>query len=403
MKYNKIYLTLCGMITMSSLNASDMGAVVYPADFNNTVNAILDNNTDLSLTRERDNAEVWTLKSENQLSDPEISFSHDWGMKQIGNKWSLGISQGFDWPGLYKARNEEARKLDNALSIKQKENIAETRLQVRLALLNYIGTLKQLKVDQELLEHFNMLIERYSRPDARGEMSIIDLNKLRVEQASASRKVSEDKAALNDAVSALELLNGGRHCHELIAGLTEYPEHKKLVESDYKAMAEHNNPETGYLSAMSEVAARKVKNSSLERMPGFSLGYIYSYELGDRFNGISVGLTLPIYSNKSKKAAAIIDQQSYETEAENTVRKNLAQISHNFRSLEIIEDELSTLKPIMDDDNVMRLLDKAREGGEMNLLTYIQEVTYFVAAKQDYVTLEKEYHLILAKLNKYMD
>lgn len=403
MKYRKICLTLCGMITVSSLNAAQTGSVMYSPDFNNAVNAIMENNPDLSLTRERDMAEVWNLKSENKLSDPEISFSHDWGMKQIGNKWALGISQGFDWPGLYKSRADEADKLGSALSIKRKEDMAETRLQVRLALLNYIGALKQLNVDKELLEHFNTLIERYSRPDARGEMNIIDLNKLRVEQSSASRKVSEDKALLNDAVAALELLNGGRHCHELIAGLTEYPLHRKLAEADYKAMAEHNNPEVGYLSAMSEVAARKVKNSSLERMPGFSLGYVHSYEMGDRFNGISVGLTLPVYSNKSKRAAAIIDQQAYETEAESTVRKSLAQISHDFRSLGIIEDELSTLKPIMDDENVMRLLDKAREGGEMSLLTYIQEVTYFVAAKQDYVALEKEYHVMLAKLNKYMD
>lgn len=370
--------------------------------FDDAVSAIMANSSELVLERERDSAELLSLKSENRLADPELSFSHDWGMKHIGNKWSVGISQSFDWPGLYKSRSEESSRLKSAMALKQDATTVETRLKVRQALIEYIGTCKQLALDRELLKHFDTLLHAYTQTEARGEMNIIDVNKLKVEQASASRKVSEDIAALDEAVARLEQLNGGHHCHELLEKLSDYPETILLPEEHYKELAEQHNPTVSYLSAMTEVADIQYKTAGLERLPGFSVGYLYAYELGDRFNGISLGITLPFYSNKSKRNAAIINRHTYEIEAENTVRQSVTEISHDYKALQIIAEELESLRPIINDTNVMRLLDKARDGGEMNLLTYIQEVCYFASARADYISLEKEYHSRLAQLNKFV-
>ena len=49
----------------------------------------------------------------------------------------------------------------------------------------------------------------------------------------------------------------------------------------------------------------------------------------------------------------------------------------------------------------MEILNKALAGGQISLLTYLQEVRYFVEARAVMLEMESEYNQVLVNLNKY--
>lgn len=55
---------------------------------------------------------------------------------------------------------------------------------------------------------------------------------------------------------------------------------------------------------------------------------------------------------------------------------------------------------IFDNGNQDQLLRQALDGGEINLITYLQEVNYFMEARLDYESVCHEYNKMLAKLNR---
>ena len=73
--------------------------------FEAKVSEILSNNPTLASRRANAEAESLNLRADNNLSDPELEFEHQWGTPSVGgNKWSVSVSQSFDWPGVYHNR-----------------------------------------------------------------------------------------------------------------------------------------------------------------------------------------------------------------------------------------------------------------------------------------------------------
>ena len=63
--------------------------------------------------------------------------------------------------------------------------------------------------------------------------------------------------------------------------------------------------------------------------------------------------------------------------------------------------EMEEYRPTLEDTNNIELLKKALDGGQINLITYIQEVNFFLEAQQNFIDIEYRYHQTLASLNKY--
>lgn len=58
----------------------------------------------------------WKAYMEKILEAPEVEFSRVWNTESGGeNKWSLSVSQSFDWPGVYAARREATRSSRSAM------------------------------------------------------------------------------------------------------------------------------------------------------------------------------------------------------------------------------------------------------------------------------------------------
>ena len=120
------------------------------------------------------------------------------------------------------------------------------------------------------------------------------------------------------------------------------------------------------------------------------------------FNGFSIGLSLPVWSrsHSTESAAATELAARLDLTARSVALETQLRADHtNAISL---REQMQELGPVVDGVNNLTLLRKALDGGELSLLSYLQEVNYFLQARLDYLSLSKEYTLIALKLNSLL-
>ena len=120
------------------------------------------------------------------------------------------------------------------------------------------------------------------------------------------------------------------------------------------------------------------------------------------FNGFSVGVTLPVYSRKhslaavrSRRMAAEFSSESLRMQLEQTVRVD-------FAGATTLRSQIALYAPVVENVNNLALLRKALDGGQLSLLDYLQEVSYFLRARLDFIDLNTEYTRTAFALSRYL-
>ena len=66
-----------------------------------------------------------------------------------------------------------------------------------------------------------------------------------------------------------------------------------------------------------------------------------------------------------------------------------------------LRELLDQYEGIMNDDSDFVLLKKAFDGGQINFLTYMQELNFFLGARRDFLETLYNYHQTVARLQRY--
>lgn len=386
-----IYSIIC-FFTASALSAQN---------YNELITSVVANNPEIAALEAAIESDLLSLKSENNLPETDVEFEHQWGQKDVGNKWSIGISQGFEWPGVYVARRQAAKSASEAMQYLNRSNYLDKLLEVKLLFIDIVNTRQNIKVMTEVCDHMAQLKSKYHDGYRQGEVSILDVNKIDIEHIAVSRRCNELANQMTVLENSLLAMNGGKDCSEILAKLNEYPQDMILSEDDYTRLIKQYDPQVNYNLLMTRSQTSVAKAARLKNLPGFSLGYMHVNELGEHFNGLKIGISLPLFSNRNKTKAAKAMLQSMEYDQANIEVSRLSTMySDRAKALTLLR-EVNDYKPVFEQSNNIALLKKALDGGEISLLTYLQEVNYFLQAQQEYMDVVYQYHYTLARLNKY--
>lgn len=369
--------------------------------FDDVLHQLASNNPALAAAFAATEGEKAQLRSENNLPDTEIGYEHKWSDNGLGAKWGVSISQGFEWPGVYAARGKAINSSSQALDQLYRSKFLDKLVELKLLLIDIVNTRKNLEIIKQLEESMTQLREKYQKSYLQGETSILDIKKIEIQQISISRQYNSLVAQMAVLESRLLAENGGLDCSEMIASLNEYPEDILLPTDSYLQLLEECEPLLYYGSLQRDAMSYNLKASRLSRLPGFSVGYIHENELGEHFNGFSVGLSLPFFSQRHKVAAAksMLQATTYDMDA---IRiEQISKIYAQRANAVSLFKEIETYRPIFEDSDNLMLLRKALDGGEISLLDYLQEVNYFLEARKDYMDVIYQYHCQLAQLNRY--
>lgn len=372
-----------------SLSAQSVDAVVA---------RVLANDPAMAAERSRLHQLEDEIHASNTLRGPELGMSYKWGLDGVGNKWDVEFAQEFDWPGLYRARSRRASLQAGAFATLYRAKEVEQALLVR----NAVYALLAARADVEILSHWEEnlreLAAAYDRLLTRGETTILEVRKLKLEIFLARTQISGAHCRLSAAEADLQALNGGN----MPEGLPEDMAMESLKPYEwYKEQLIACDPEIAASRRLCELARQDARVASMGGAPGFKLGYLYENEAGEQFHGFSFAITLPAWNNRAASRAA--NAKIIETMAQGDVvlldrqARVYAEFSSASRFLEQINAGAELFGP---DSDYLSILRKALDGGKLNLLEFIREENEFLQAALEYNALCYQYNCAASSLNR---
>ena len=358
------------------------------------------NNTQLKAAGARLDADQKSLKSSNNLPDPEVGGAYLFGKGPLDDKWEIGISQQVEWPGVYSARSNAADALISALQHGYSAEQLEVLNQARSPCIDIVGYNNLIQFNPGVLDNLNRLFDTYNKALAHGEVSIIDVNKLKIERLLMQQKIDEATSLRTAAVEQLKGINGGID----IAGaesINTYAPLPLLSLEQHLTQARSSSPLLAKQNALVTAQSKNATATARQSLPSLSLGYRHVCEMGDHFNGISMGVSLPVFSNRGKKSAARASVFAAEMDAsftQNTIESNIITCHQRATAL---KNQIGVYDNALTSTDNIAVLNKALNGGEMSLLNYLQELRYFVEAQAVMLSLQNDYNKTLAQLWQY--
>ena len=377
-------------------------SVAAQGSISDVVASVEQNNARLKAARARVSSDSIALRASNNLEDPRVAFEYNFGSKNVGDKWAIGVSQGFEWPSIYSERNRANNHRIDALSAAERAERADVILNTRLLCLDLIYTNRQIEAQDLILKNVDELYNLYNKAFEHGEASIIDINKIKIERIAAVQALDELKSKRNSLKEQLAGLNGNKSIDGVnLDLLDDYPADELAAIDVYRNQYATNNPQAEYFRHIDNSTRSDVKVARMGWLPKLELGYQYTNELGDGFNGVTVGASIPLFSNKRKVAAAKAEAITNELNR-NSYRNDVeAQLKADYAQAVALKSQIAQYGDVIADDNNFTVLRKALDGGQITLLNYLLELRYFLDAKNKYLDLEHSYHATIASLSRY--
>lgn len=369
-----------------------------------TIDSILDsisnNNIELKAKIAETKSNIAEIKSGNNLGDTEFEFEYQKGNNINGNKYGFSVSQGFDWPGMYIARSNANKSKINAFEYEFLSRKLEVLSNAKQLCISIINANRKIQIQKDVYNNIKLLSDEYEKGFKHGEISILDINKLKIELLNVKQALDKSVTERNILIEELIAINGGKAISD-IENMVSYPEQELKAFDIYENEITIYDPELNYNREMKNTSAKEISMAKMGWFPKFSVGYKFANELGDKFNGISIGMALPLFSNLNKVSMAKASLMSTEYTNHEVMVDKTTLIKTNYARAVYLKSQIYSYSSILSDSSNKLMLKKALDGGQITLLNYLLELRYFLEAQQTLLNLEYEYNSVLTTLNKY--
>lgn len=201
-------------------------------------------------------------------------------------------------------------------------------------------------------------------------------------------------------LSELTCLNG-----EIFIDFTDSQFQSPVIPADFEqwyVSAEQNNPVSIWIEKEMEISKKQEKLNRAMSLPKLQTGFMSEKIIGEQFQGITIGLSIPLWDNKNTVKFAKANTIALES----IITDNKIQLNNYLKSL---HTKAISLKQNADDyrlnlrlfDN-SELLKKALDKGEITLIDYILELSIYYESVNKLLELERGLNKTLAELNQYM-
>lgn len=386
----KLIVSIMVIVATSSLFAQN--------NINDVLNAIEQNNTTLKALRETSDAQKLENRTGIFLSNPEIGFNYLWGNpSSVGNRQDISIKQNFDIPTISGLKSKVANQKNELVEWQYKADRMNVLLEAKLYCLDliyYNALLKELAVRLNYAE--TIAAGQKERLD-RGEGNVLEYNNVQLNLSSIKGEVSRVRTERNAIVAQLSRLNGGV---ELALGDSGYEQIKLPINfNDWFAVAEEKNPVLSYVKQEIELSKKQVSLSKSMGLPTFSAGYMSENVVGQRYQGVSVGISIPLWENKNRIKQSKATVRAAESRQVDTKQQFYSQLEILYQRTLGLQETATTYRVSLSNANNSQLLQKALDAGQISILDYIIEMGLYYNTINQTLEAERDYQKAFAELS----
>lgn len=383
-------LVLSAMVALNSV----------AADFDSVVDMIVSTSPRVENVRSASVAGLNEMKLENNLGETEVEFERLWS--RDGTKTGVGVSQSFDWPGLYRARDKAYKSAAVLADKTVLAAVAEVRTETVALLVDMVAARKSIALLENISDGYRKMLEVQAVGYQNGSVSVLDVNKLRIELTRSRVELDQRRDDLAVIIGRLEELSGNDNLEPILSEIDGFPLMTIAPLEDYKRGLIENDPSLLAAEAALDADVAAVDVAGMSRYPGFSVGYAFEREEMENFHGFSVGLSLPLFSSRGKVAAARSRVMASEFSLNSARTAALKTLENDYRRLMAMKRQMDEYGPVVENVDNVSLLQRAFDGGQITLTSYLQDLNYFLEANLSYYDLVARYHGLLASLSRYL-
>lgn len=380
------------MVLLASISLNAQSSV------ETALKAIEENNNTLKALKETTKSQKLENKTGIYLSNPEVGFNYVWGNPStIGNRTDFSISQAFDIPTITGMKNKIADERNSLAEWQYKAermNILLEAKQYCIELIYFNALKKELDIR---LQHAQTIASGYQNRLNSGDANILEYNKAQLSLSATTGEIARIDVERNALLSQLKRLNGG-----LDIVMDDYQFNQKQLPlnfDDWYLQAEQKNPILAYIKQEVVVSQKQVSLNKAKGLPTFSAGYMSENVVGERFQGLTMGVSVPLWENKNRvkqAKSAVVAAQARQTDSKQQFYNQL-QIQYN-RALGLKNTAESYRKSLVM-ANSTELLKKALDAGEISLLNYMVELGLYYNMVNQTLEAERDYQKALAELS----
>lgn len=375
---------------------------VLPVTAQNEVDDILKsieaNSTTLEALRKQAEAQKLGNRTGLYPENPEVEFNYLWGNSAAGNnRTDIRATQSFDFPTAYAHRNRISR-LENAnadlMYKSERINLLLRAKQACIELAYYNALADEYAVR---LANARRIAETYQAQFDSGDANILENNKARLNLTTVYSEMDRIEIERASLLSELKALNGGADVSFTASEIVNEPLPADFDE--WYATAESKSPVLQYVRGQIEIGERQVKLNAALGLPKFTAGYMSEKAGSERLQGITVGVSVPLWENKNRMKQAKAQVRAAETALEDTKTQFCNQLRNLFAKASGLQKNTLKYRESLTAHNNEALLKKALDGGEISLLNYLLEIEYYYEAMNRALEAERDLSLALAELS----
>ncbi len=386
----KTRLLLLGFILKSVLIVSQNSIEVI-------LKSIEDNNSTLKALKETADAQMLENKTGIYLSNPEVEFGYLWGNPHlIGNRVDFSAMQSIDIATITGIKNRLADKKNISVEWLYKSERMNILLEAKKLCFDLIYYNSIINEFNARLNHANYIYEIYEKRLSEGDANRLELNKAHLSLKIVLGELLRMETERNAIISNLKQLNGG----EEILLNNEYFEPILLPTNfeEWYRQAEQNNPILLFVRQEVEVSKDLLKLTKVQRLPSFSVGFISEKVVGEKFQGVKVGISLPLWENKNQVAHAEAAVKAAESRRIDNIQNYYFKVKNQYSIAIGLNEVALNYRNLLVTSNSAELLKKALDTGEISLLNYLTELSLYYDIVKLALQSELDYQKAVAEL-----
>lgn len=395
-KILSIILALAPLSTYAQNASSD--APNFSA-WQNSLEEIASNNVQIQALRSQLQAQQAANGVGLRLPDPEAEVAYLFGSpKGIPNRTNVSLTQQLDWSVIL-GRRKALAEANN------QQALHSYRASLQRILTDIDRALTSAVYSNRLCEELTLrdsiardVLKLYAEKFQRGDISQIEYNKVRLNASMSQAELARAESERTQAQLTLQALNGGKR---IDFSSTSYPS------------SAHSLPAMDSLLVAAQVASHTIaaaqgaiqQSQAQERvartdaLPQLTVGFQGEYIRENNYSGLSIGFTLPLWGNARQRVRQAKAETMSRTLSLADARQQIAQlVSKQYATAQALQhtgDELQEGLSLTSND---RLLRRSLELGQISLLDYLLEVSFYYSARTAQLEAERDAQLAIAEL-----
>lgn len=370
-------------------------------NIDSVLSEIESNNTTLSALKQSADANKLGNKTGIYLQNPEVEFNYVWGNPSaIGNRIDINVTQSFDFPTAYGYKNQISNIKNEQVELEYQKQRKELLFRARLVCYDLIYTNALRAELSERILNAESIVNSYKAKLDVGETNILEYNKAQLNLLNLSKQMESYTIEREALLGELTRLNGG-----IYIDLTDSNFQIAEIPVDFEQwylQAEQSNPLLNWLKKGIEHSQKQVSLNKSLSLPKLKAGYMSESVIGQEFQGVTVGLSIPLWENKNTVKYAKANTLAMENIANDNKIQLYNQLEVLHRKATELQKSVTDYKERLQIFNNSELLKKALNKGEISLINYMIELSIYYQSVKASLEMERDMNKALAGLNQYL-